>query len=215
MNYTASKILQYEQCPLKFKFKFIDKVKVPRKECFVKGSKIHSVLEKYKGESLTESNEVNKFFESTLGKEIKEILSSETKRELRIAVDKDFKPIKYNSKDYLLRGIVDLVYIKDGILNIVDYKSGKYVYPKYQDFTQLMVYALYFFNNQKINKINLRYVYVESSKENSMLLNKSSCDEIKRSLLSRIAKIENDKTFEKNVSWCCKFCEYAEHCSKV
>ena len=216
MSYTFSKISSYLSCPRKFKYQYIDKIKVPLKDCFKKGNAIHNILEKYRADNQIASTIVNSFFESELGKEFKNILTNKnTKREISIGLTNDFKNCSYYDKQCFYRGRVDLVFVDDNnILNIVDYKTGKYKEERFQDFNQLLTYALYFFNSSRIERVKLRYVYVEHCLENTLEISKDVCMSTVKYISDSVNSIENDNKFMKKISKLCDYCEFKETCDK-
>lgn len=210
--YSYSKLSTYNQCPLKYKYSYIDKIKTNTPLCFIKGRKIHKEFELLNESNITNaSNIVKNFLNSNIGNKLKNILlKNKTKREFKFGLDTDFKNCKYNLKCYY-GGIIDLIYIDD-LLTLVDYKTGNYKELKYQDFYQLMSYSLFFFNNKNIDQIKLKYIYVEHNLENSLIIKRDSIEFIKNWIKNTINKIENDTQFLKNKTKLCNYCQYKNIC---
>lgn len=211
--YSYSKLSTYNQCPKKYKFSYIDKLESKTPLCFIKGRKIHKELEQLNENTNCDnlSFEVRNFLKSNIGKNIKNILLNyKNRREFKFNLDKDFK--NCNKKSFFT-GVIDLLYI-DKILTLVDYKTGNYKDLKYQDFLQLMCYSLFFFNNPSIQKIRLRYIYIEHNLENELIIDRNCIENVKRWILDTVNKLENDNTFDCKYTILCDYCQYKNFCKK-
>ena len=92
----------------------------------------------------------NSIINNTNNISLKEILTKrKSAREFRFGLTRNFE--NDNFKDSFYHGIIDLIYFDNDELNICDYKTGKY--KENQDFSQLLIYSLFFKNYDKI-KIN-------------------------------------------------------------
>ena len=225
-TYSFSKISTYQQCPLQYKFQYIDKLPTNPSIHLIKGSKIHSILEKiedFKYDPSIEYHDIVKNFkDSELGSEI---LSKPSIREHRIKLDENLKADDTLTKEKTrFVGYIDRINIYSGIsesgeitqnVELIDYKTGKYKEPKYQDYQQLILYGLYMFDKYDIDKILLRFVYVEHNLENTLLLHRSSYDIYKSKLQKDIETIEQDTEFQKRPSRLCPWCDFQEYCEKL
>lgn len=210
--YSFSKISCYQDCNRKFKYKYIDKIKVPiNNEALVKGSKIHKILEL---EDFTNYNNdleykeiIDKFVNSDIGKDI---FSKKSIKEYQIKLDSRINPCK---TDHIFVGYVDRINQSD-ILELIDYKTGKYKELHYQSFTQLIFYTIYFFRKYtNIDKIKIRYVYVEHCLENTLELERQYLDVYLDTFKKSIIEIETSEYYLKNTKFC-NWCEYKDLCDK-
>lgn len=214
MKFSHSKLELYKQCPRKFKYRYIDKLPTKPFEHLQKGSEVHRLLEIFGNEDLKSDikeayNIALKFSESEIGKEI---LSQKSKRELCIKF-KDFEPIDSDSNDYDFIGYIDRVNFTNSGLELIDYKTGKYKEPKYQDFQQLIIYAIWFFKKyEKLTQIKIRFVYVEHLQENTIVLTRDKIDDILNNLKILVKTIELDQDFHKKPNPLCDWCDFKEHC---
>lgn len=224
--YSYSKISTFKSCPLKFKFQYIDKI--PGKMdtvALIKGRTIHYLIENsHLGESeyseemkqnikdYPEALEIKKNFEnSNLGIKYLKNIDKPAMNEYKLGLSLSLEGIEY-SKDSLFNGIVDYICVKSGYLYLIDFKSGKYKEPKYQDYNQLLFYAIYFFQKYKIPKIIISFVYVEHDIENDIELNIEYLDNYKRELLTSIVDIESCTDFQPKTSRLCDYCGFQEIC---
>lgn len=98
------------------------------------------------------------------------------------------------------------------VLHLCDWKSGKYKDLRYQDFNQLLFYAIHFFEKYNVPKIIISFIYVEHNLENSIELNLDNLDRYKRELLINIKKIEDDTVFNKKITKLCDYCGFQPIC---
>lgn len=215
-RYSFSRISVYKQCPFRYKLEYI--LKVPKADednsALIKGSKIHSLLENIETFEYNQDTEyhdiVKKFQDSKLGQDI---LNKPSVRETTIRLNSELKGGDWNSDETRLIGYIDRVNLSDSSVELIDYKTGKYKDPIYQDFSQLIIYAIYMFDKYPINEINLRFVYVEHLQENSLILKRESIEKFREALKNDILKIESDKDFQKCPNRLCKWCPYFEVCN--
>lgn len=221
--YSFSKISTHLQCPKKFQFCYIDKVKIPYKhnEALVKGSAVHSILEYFPEKSLHKYAEkyfdvAETYLKSPSGWEL---INKNAMKEFDLAFDSDFNLVDYKDKSAMFRGSVDRVIIEGNTLTLVDFKTGKFKddYSTYgQTYEQLMYYSIWFFLRfPEVSEIKISYVYIEhpQNEPNTRTLLRENLDEIKFNLISNIYNIEKDEEFKKKTGPLCNYCDYQEHCN--
>lgn len=217
--YSFSRMSTFTQCPYRFKLHYIDKV--PEEEnpislmALRKGSKVHSLLENYpKIETETKSFDiVEKFVRSKVAEPYLDAILNESpnKREFAFGLTKDFEPTTYDSPDALFHGKIDLICTVNGMLNLVDYKTGKAKEQTDQDYSQLMLYAIYFFQKTTLDEIRISFVYVEHDHENSLVLKRQYLEHYKDIFLKLVERIETSD-YSRQKSYLCKYCPYADKC---
>lgn len=167
---------------------------------------------------------VENFSNSELGKII---LSRKSIREFEFMFNEKIEPT-FEKESSIFIGYIDRINIFDGQIELIDYKTGKYKEPKFQDFSQLLIYAVYIFQRYNFKKINLRFVYVEHNLENSITLNYNDYEIHKFMLLNdiqnilnllEISKISNEEKFEISNFKCsvkklCNWCDFKEFCQE-
>jgi hypothetical protein len=218
--YSISKIGSYFSCPRKFKFNYIEKVKIdkPKNIALYKGSYKHLLLEKYPNIHNVEFNTNEVFTEEIKEqcyKEVIDFIISDLGEfclqpqkligvEIEFGLDKQLNDCSYYSKDALFRGKIDNVVIQNNTLVLIDYKSGKYKEPQYQSNEQLMLYAIWYF--QKLDYIDFidgYFVYIDKDngeyKKNQCYFKREHLDTYKTHFLKKIIEIEKSKDFPKNI----------------
>lgn len=218
--YSFSKISTFQSCPMKFKFTYIDKIKIEDdNKALKKGSEIHSFLETFDYDKTPDyktsehSNIIDNFVNSNLGKEI---FSHKSQNELGIAFDDNLEPYILDDfpqdKTMIFKGFIDRVNRTKDSIELIDFKTGKYKEIQYQDFTQLSLYALWFHKKFNIDKIRIRYVYVEHNIENDLTI--TNFDLIENNLINQINEIENSDIFLKKPTKLCNWCKFKDYCEK-
>lgn len=215
--YSFSRLSCFQNCPAKFKFNYIDKIKIEQNNpALIKGSKIHDILEKINLKNFDYTNNeyyniIKTFISSDLGQDI---LNKKSINELGIAFDYNMNPFCLDTfpsdKRILFKGFIDRVNKVENGIELIDYKTGNYKDYIYQDFSQLSYYALWFHKKFNFDQIQIRYVYVEHNKENSLILNNFNL--IEKDLLKNIIEIEKCNNFNKKISKLCNWCEFKDIC---
>lgn len=217
--YSYSRLSTYETCPRRFKYQYIEKVKQGDidRSALIRGSAIHKLFEEYpkapkEGKFV---KDFSKALESDSVKVFKEHISESGKsfREFAFGLTPDFEPCTYSSKQALFRGKVDLGYVDNNILHLVDFKTGKAKDLKYQDFDQLLLYSIYFFQKySNVQEINVSYVYVDHDVTNSLTFNRENLEVFKAHFKSIVYLIEGDKEYNPKKSRLCDYCPFKEYC---
>ena len=214
MSFSFSSLSLYNTCPFSYKLSFIDKIKPVRSTALVKGSNVHSILEKFpditgKEYKFKEDLIVLNFLNSEVGKYFKNVLlNKKSAREFRFGLTRDFENDVF--KDSFFHGIIDLIFLENDELNICDYKTGKY--KENQDFSQLLTYSLFFKN---YNKIKLNYIYVEHNRVNSKIVTKEDIEKAQDFIIKTTDIILQDKVFKRNCGKHCAWCQFSEKCDEM
>lgn len=215
MSFSFSSLSLYNTCPFAYKLAYIDKIKPVRSTALVKGSNVHSILEKFpdfiasKEFKFNENLIVSNFLNSEIGNYFKDVLlNKKTAREFKFGLTKNFENDTF--EDSFFHGIIDLIFFENDELNLCDYKTGKY--KENQDFSQLLTYSLYFKNYDKI-KIN--YLYVEHNKINSKVVTKEDIEKTQDFIIKTTDIILQDKTFRRTGGKHCNWCQFCEKCDEM
>lgn len=175
MNFTwsFSSLKDYINCPRQYQeIKVLKRFsKAPTPE-MTYGNEVHKALEHYvkDGKPLAKNYER---FKDVLDALIE--VEGEKFPEHKMALDKEFNPCSY-TKDYWVRGIVDLLIIDSDFALIVDYKTGSNRYP---DPKQLKLMALMAFAHfPQINKIKAALLFV--------MHNSITTEEYDRSMIDKL-----------------------------
>lgn len=222
-----SRLSDYQQCPRKFKLKYIDKAEnfqekdADKSPHLVRGGNVHKALENYVikltagQEGIPESSlpEV----EST-----KPLIQNYAKAfgltnihpEQQVSVNKDWKQVEWFDRQSYYRAIFDFIALKheNGIVtyvDIVDWKTGKFKDYSADQPGQLELSAAIAMNMWPTAKeVCTRYVYVDHKKT---ITRKFSEEHDKQYLTMHFVKehntVNNDEQFNPAQNEFCKYCQ--------
>lgn len=228
--YSASKIAKYLECPKKFQWRYIKKIREegPEPSYFEKGHYFHHILNYFpKAPPQTYDFQVSspadiRQYRETLKKfltqpKIRDIMSKDSLREKEFIIYGGFEP-DGSDNESLFRGYIDHISpATDGVATIIDWKSGRVYKDKSDD--QLKLYALWLFLFDKefagglINTINCIYYYVEHNVEVLYTFHKADVPDIIGYFTDQINRIEEDSEFPRNKSMACHRCYYFDACA--
>jgi len=148
---SKSQMNTYLQCPMKWKFQYIDGKKSKGSPQMFRGIKVHSNIKKFydnieiKDNKIIPKSDLGELgqFEKFQERRIQSCINEQGEFNLKY-----FAPIeqelKVSDENVKLRGFIDAVYINpkdDGVI-IIDWKTGKYRPDKFSDYRfELAVYA--------------------------------------------------------------------------
>jgi len=233
LNYTPysySKQETYYSCPLKFKFTYIDKIKIPQSNIALeKGSYLHFKLEELFSNALgipfnevfnfvlikdEEINVVTSLALNICKSEYQQRLlnlavnSDEVGIEAGFSFDDDWVPSGYVN-NCVIRGYIDLYMVKGISAIVCDFKSGKYKEPKYQTYDQVMLYALWIFKTYpQVQSVKGIYNYVETGQQNTKTYTRIEMGYIEHYFKDKLLTIEHTSEFSKKVTKLCLWCDF-------
>ena len=182
-------------------------------EALKKGRAVHDILEKYPEQSKyqEEHGEVLTKFKTS---KYMTYLQMPSKKEMKISLNINLEPEEFKKVSSLFMGYIDYFTVKDNVMTIIDWKTGKLKDEKYQDYYQLMFYGIYMFKKySKIDTIHLKYIYVEHSADNSLTIERKYLKNYIKELFNQIQKTETSK-YEKKVTKLCDWCDFKDVCDK-
>ena len=137
MKWSFSSLKQYINCPRQYhEVKVLKRYETKPTHQMLYGTDVHEALEKYAKDGTDLPHNYKRF--ATLVDPLLEIEGVKYP-EYKMALDGNKVPCEFFSKDYWVRGIVDLLIISGDTAFIVDYKTGS---DKYPDMKQLKLMAL-------------------------------------------------------------------------
>ena len=214
-NYSPNMLKTFKSCPLKYKFKYIDRISLPQKASFFeKGKKVHALANYYlKGDDISK-------FEPTLN-ENEKIAWNHLK-------SNEFFSYKYvNSEynlsckigDYWIGGRLDAIVKKhkneSETYYILDYKTGSI--PKNPEYDyQTMVYLLCLSSAPFITpQDQIKFVYIDLKNNQNCVIDftqekKLEYEKAITTICSNIENIQIPEDIEHQKM--CDFCEYKKIC---
>lgn len=210
-NYSPNMLKTYKSCPLKYKFKYIDKISLPQKASFFeKGKKVHALANYY-----LMGNDILKF-EPTLNESEKEAWNNLKNNEF---FNLEYVNSEYNLSckigDFWIGGRLDAIVRKDNNLYILDYKTGSIPQKPETDY-QTMVYLLCLSGAPFITpQNNLKFVYIDLKNNQNCVIdfNQDIKSEYEKAIVQICSSIENAQ-YPEDIEHqkMCNFCEYKKIC---
>lgn len=234
--YSFSKISTHQNCAMRFKLQYVDKIKMPwvKNKALEKGGFIHHIIEKrLLNEDVRSAITNYKITEHDSYKDmlplIKDILLSDRmKRYTESTYPKyveegfglyiDSKGIelgtykKMNGISPTIRGYIDFMIDEGKTVRIIDHKTGKF--KEDQNKLQLLIYflvAVLKFPNA--TNFIVQFDFVEHNKSIEFEFSRDMFEENAREVMSVIKSVETDNEFKKQdtfCNWCPFFGKYCD-----
>ncbi len=190
------------------------------------GSLVHRALEVIRRDP--DPDMVAEFVDKAAGYmkfDVKPSMINEAKEILKDWVmDRDFTPDVMNiewrfdrqlpSADFRINGFIDLIEVDDdGVMNIIDYKGGNWIYyrEELEDSLQLMMYAIAVWDEWRPKAINIGYDMVKFNRIVRRVTRSDMVESIKR-IKNIKSMIENCRNPIAELSQKCSWCERRYKC---
>lgn len=214
-NYSPNMLKTFKSCPLKYKFKYIDRISLPQKaSLFEKGKKVHALANYYlKGDDISK-------FEPTLNENEKIAWNNLKSNEF---FSYKYVNSEYNLSckigDYWIGGRLDAIVKKhkneSETYYILDYKTGSI--PKKPEYDyQTMVYLLCLSSAPFITpQDEIKFVYIDLKNNQNCVIDftqekKVEYEKAITTICSNIENIQIPEDIEHQKM--CDFCEYKKIC---
>lgn len=214
-NYSPNMLKTFKSCPLKYKFKYIDRISLPQKASFFeKGKKVHALANYYlKGDDISK-------FEPTLNENEKIAWNNLKSNEF---FSYKYVNSEYNLSckigDYWIGGRLDAIVKKhkneSETYYILDYKTGSI--PKNPEYDyQTMVYLLCLSSAPFITpQDEIKFVYIDLKNNQNCVIDftqekKVEYEKAITTICSNIENIQIPEDIEHQKI--CDFCEYKKIC---
>lgn len=214
-NYSPNMLKTFKSCPLKYKFKYIDRISLPQKASFFeKGKKVHALANYYlKGDDISK-------FEPTLNENEKIAWNNLKSNEF---FSYKYVNSEYNLSckigDYWIGGRLDAIVKKhkneSETYYILDYKTGSI--PKNPEYDyQTMVYLLCLSSAPFITpQDEIKFVYIDLKNNQNCVIDftqekKLEYEKAITTICSNIKNIQIPEDIEHQKM--CDFCEYKKIC---
>lgn len=214
-NYSPNMLKTFKSCPLKYKFKYIDRISLPQKASFFeKGKKVHALANYYlKGDDISK-------FEPTLNENEKIAWNNLKSNEF---FSYKYVNSEYNLSckigDYWIGGRLDAIVKKhkneSETYYILDYKTGSIPQKPEYDY-QTMVYLLCLSSAPFITpQDQIKFVYIDLKNNQNCVIDftqekKVEYEKAITTICSNIENIQIPEDIEHQKI--CDFCEYKKIC---
>lgn len=213
--WSYSRYADYEQCPLMFKLKHIDKIKPPSSPAMQRGTDIHKEGEIY----LTAARKPKKVpvTYSNFAEQMEQLRTLNPRCELQLGfTDKWTKatatprdPNGWFAQDTWLRIVCDVdVRYEDHTADIIDFKTGK-KYETNEHQVELFSTAP-FMEDPQLTNVTTRLWYLDLDKDNEVIREYSRKDfeAIKKDWAKRVRPMFADRRFAPKPNQKCRWCHF-------
>jgi len=201
-TWSYSKLSLYEQCPRKYKFRYVDSIKTPKAAAASRGTMIHEGVEDFLHDrAKTVPVEAVGFFTH-----IAEVKTHRPKIEHKIGFDQNWKPIGW--EDAWGRSVIDAGYMKKRHAQIQEWKSGK-IYDDHAD--QRRLYAtLAYLVWPDIDRATIKTYYFDQGQIKTVTIEPEHVEAIQDDFSQRVYFMHIDDVYAPRPSWACSYCDYSK-----
>lgn len=222
MALSHSRLNDFQQCPLKFKLKYIDKLPNfqpdPKNKSIhlVRGDNIHKALENYvkerkEGKSPEDIKSSLREVKDTIPlieKYIKAFGLANTFPESQISIKDDWSQTEWFDKNSYYRAILDLICLSPKAAFIGDYKTGKFTdYTPPSGFGQLELSSAIALSIYDVEEVVTSYLYVD----HKQVISKTYTQKDRIQLVEHFEGMHDTVNSERNFDPCknqyCRWCE--------
>ena len=234
MRISYSAIDTFNRCPLKYKFSYIDRVRVPEKPELFFGGLIHEVVQVAlkKDPIMPDVEELIKYFKNNWREEIFSTPEEAKQyfdwgqnmiRNFHATHKPGFSNIVSTEKrfqiplgEHVLSGMIDRIdKLPYGTYEVIDYKTSKTM-PAQSDVSrdkQLCIYHLAIENLwPEAKDIKLTLYYLKFGSKISTKRRPDEVESIKEEIIKTVENIQKEKDFPPKANSFCNYCEYAHLC---
>lgn len=204
MSWSLSRLGCYDQCPLKYKFRYL--LKIPQGEkgaAASRGVMLHKAVEDFVGGTLnTLPTEIDFYTGFLLN------LRGHGDAEYKVALDQKWRPVEWDSKEVWLKAVLDYRITETPAKSTVfDWKSGK-IYPEHDD--QKHLYSLTEFARlPELIEVDAVHVYIDLKKQSKKTYRREWAEEGQRRWERKVETMESDTQHIPNPTYLCRFCEFS------
>jgi CRISPR/Cas system-associated exonuclease Cas4 (RecB family) len=230
-QYSFSRLDLYQKCPWAYKSVYLEKIPRTGNEARETGQLLHQLVADYL-ERLIENQESTdwEWAQAAASQDALDDAVEIWKRfynnftlppglespgvENRLAFDRKWRPVKFDSKRAYFRMVIDFHFRQNGLGVIIDWKTNRQVPASAAKDLQLRTYgwglkqALY----KDVQEVLLRLHFLRYGKEREVLLTPKDLAEVPDELKARIEVIEADKTYAPTPGSFCGMCGVTAYC---
>lgn len=206
MRWSYSSVSCYEQCPAKYRWRYLDKFEIapklvaPAKE---RGTALHAALERAIREPEFELPDELKYYYGFIS-----ILRGEgAVPEKVIVLEHDWTPALPWSEGWV-KSILDVHLKTKSVAYNYDWKSGN-IYPEHSD--QRELYSLMqFCEDEELEKVIGMHVYIDKRENRTSTFTRADVPALKKKWEEKARPLFEDEIFPTNPSFSCRFCEFSK-----
>lgn len=204
-TWSLSSLGTYERCGLKYRFKYVEKIKENRSTSASRGVDNHAIVENFLNGTIPDVPEELGFYRAFLTG----LKKYEIYPEHKIALTKQWTQTKWGAPDSWYRGVLDLKLIQrdknEGV--VYDWKTGK-IYPDHDD--QKSIYSLAVLSEQPaLHQVRAIHVYLDRNESREKTFHRDQVPELRKQWESRVQGLEQNPVYIPNPGFHCRFCSFS------
>jgi len=212
MKYSYSSIATFKQCPAKFKFAYLDRVKVeraPPSPAMERGSRVHDSIETY-------LNGGSEFLHPDIHKSYGQFMfglrenEKDLRPEYKWGITWEYEPCDYDDEKCMLHGFVDLLTVpdKDKNLGLYEWKTGKtYPAPHASQVHKYSVAMMCHFPDHP--GVDAMITYLDQVDYKTIMYPRTMMFEYKPMLRIEIGAVSDATRFPTMPGFKCKWCQFS------
>lgn len=209
MHWTPSRLKDYEMCPARYKYRYIDGLPSPSGPAADRGTRIHNSLEAYvKGETDEMDPEVRPAWR-TLVQQLRDVHKANAEEMLEL--ERGWYPLEAGGELWL-RVKIDVWYVEaPSIYHVIDYKTGK---PYAANIEQVEIYSLVIFANHEDAEVAKSALwYLDSDEPHEKTIYREDAGRLARKWEQRAGRMLDATSFPaKPNRRICSWCPFKQHC---
>lgn len=205
--WSYSRYADYDQCPLMFKLKHLDKIKPPSSDAMQRGSDIHKEGENYL-KAPRKPRTVPKAY-IHFAEQMEQLRTLNPRVELQLGFTEAWTPTGWFDRDTWLRIVCDVdVRYEDHTADIIDFKTGRR-YDTNEHQVELFSCAP-FMEDPQITEVTTRLWYVDQPTNNEVIrvYSRKDYEAIKKDWTKRVKPMFTDKRFAPKPNQKCRWCHF-------
>lgn len=218
---SKSQIKLFLQCPLKWKFIYLDEIPSISSPQQNRGNDVHKKIENfYKKIRIREKDGKKEILVKENDPDLEKFVEFENKRLNEVKDLQSFVPLfqelKLADNELMVRGIIDAVYINpdDNKAIIIDWKTGNFNSNDIDDYRlELAIYKILLEKDKK-NKLDVGYWGIFFTDRGKLFFEKVDEKYVTKTLKT-IEKVRDEMEngdYKMKPSWMCRFCQFKDKC---
>lgn len=210
--WSPSRLKNYENCPRKAKYLYVDKLKEPGSVHTEYGHEVHGSAERYVlGQTDELHDGVGAFRDDVLAlREQRASTGRSATRwmsaEMKLALSEDLDVVDWFSPQAWARMVFDVVKYNRDHVEIIDYKTGKI---REEDYDQMDIYAWAAFHAYDASTVETKLWYLKFGVENSSHYRREELPKLGENLHERLKPYLTDTEFAPRPSPLCGWCHFS------
>lgn len=204
MAWSLTSLHTFEQCTLKYKYKYIQRLEEPRSYAAARGVDKHKMVEDFVNDGVPLPPELD-FYHGFLSN----LKAAGGKPEVKLAMNKSWEPCDWKAEDVWWRGVLDMLVLTPKEAIVYDWKTGK-IWPDHEQQRELycIATAQHFPELQQMRGI---HVYVDLGKNRQHVYHRSELRSLQAKWETRVNRVTSAVEFFPNPSFKCRFCPFSRY----